>query len=99
MPSQAILLVKLVGVQIIVLAVSSNCNLNKGYIWIQIDKNSSMWLLHQTSVFETAPQTLLHNFTVEQLHKKLEFVEYLFRCLYNSTIFLPTECVELKPFD
>ena len=27
------------------------------------------------------------NSTVEQLHKKLEFVEYLFRCSYNSTLF------------
>jgi hypothetical protein len=27
------------------------------------------------------------NSTVEQLYKKLEFVEYLFRCSYNSTFF------------
>ena len=33
---------------------------------------------------------------MEQLHKKLEFVEYLFRCSHNSTIFPRTECVELK---
>ena len=28
------------------------------------------------------------NSTIEQLHKKLEFMEYLFRCSYNSTFFL-----------
>ena len=38
------------------------------------------------------------NSTVEQLHKKLEFVEYLFRCSHNSTLFPRTESVELKPF-
>ena len=38
------------------------------------------------------------NSTIEQLHKKLEFVEYLFRCSHNSTLFSRTECVELKPF-
>jgi len=38
------------------------------------------------------------NSTMEQLHKKLEFVEYLFRCSHNSTLFPRTECVELKPF-
>ena len=38
------------------------------------------------------------NSTVEQLHKKLEFVEYLFRCSHNSTIFPGAECMELKPF-
>jgi hypothetical protein len=38
------------------------------------------------------------NSTVEQLHKKLEFVKYLFRCSHNSTLFPRTECVELKPF-
>ena len=38
------------------------------------------------------------NSTVEQLYKKLEFVEYLFRCSHNSTIFPGAECVELKPF-
>ena len=38
------------------------------------------------------------NSTVEQLHKKLEFVEHLFRCSHNSTLFPRTECVELKPF-
>ena len=38
------------------------------------------------------------NSTVEQLHKKLEFVEYLFRCSHNSTFFPRAECVELKPF-
>ena len=38
------------------------------------------------------------NSTVEQLHKKLEFVEYLFRCSHNSTLFPGAECVELKPF-
>jgi hypothetical protein len=27
------------------------------------------------------------NLIVEQLHKKLKFVEHLFRCSYNSTIF------------
>ena len=27
------------------------------------------------------------NSTMEQLHKKLEFVEYLFRCSHNSTAF------------
>jgi hypothetical protein len=42
---------------------------------------------------------LLHRPIVEQFHKKLEFVEYLFRCSYNSTIFSRIECVELKPFD
>jgi len=42
---------------------------------------------------------VLQNSTVEQLHKKLEFVEYLFRCSHNSIIFPRTECVELKPFD
>ena len=36
------------------------------------------------------------NSTIEQLHKKLEFVEYLFRC--STTIFSRTECVELKLF-
>ena len=39
------------------------------------------------------------NSTMEQLHKKLEFVEYPFRCSHNSTFFTQTECVELKPFD
>ena len=38
------------------------------------------------------------NSIVEQLHKKLEFVEYLFRCSHNFTLFLGAECVELKPF-
>ena len=38
------------------------------------------------------------NSTVEQLHKKLEFVEYLFRCSHNSALFSGAECVELKPF-
>ena len=38
------------------------------------------------------------NSIMEQLHKKLEFVEYLFRCSHNSTLFPRTECVELKPF-
>ena len=38
------------------------------------------------------------NSTMEQLHKKLEFVEYLVRCSHNSTLFPRTECVELKPF-
>ena len=40
---------------------------------------------------------LLHKL-VEQLHKKLEFVEYLFSYSHNSTLFPRTECVELKPF-
>jgi hypothetical protein len=35
---------------------------------------------------------------VEQLHEKLEFVEHLFRCSHNSTLFLRTECMELKLF-
>jgi len=30
---------------------------------------------------------VLQNSTVEQLHKKLEFIEYLFRCSHNSIIF------------
>jgi len=38
------------------------------------------------------------NSIMEQLHKKLEFVEYLFRCSHNSTIFSRIECVELKLF-
>jgi hypothetical protein len=38
------------------------------------------------------------NSTVEQLHKKLEFVKYLFRCSHNFTLFPRTECVELNPF-
>ena len=38
------------------------------------------------------------NFTVEQLHKKLEFVECLFSCSYNFTFFSRTECVKLKLF-
>ena len=38
------------------------------------------------------------NSIVEQLHKKLEFVEYLFRCSHNSTLFSRAECVELKLF-
>jgi hypothetical protein len=33
---------------------------------------------------------------MEQLHKKLKFVKYLFRCPHNSTLFPQTECVELK---
>jgi len=36
------------------------------------------------------------NFTVEQLHKKLEFVEYLFSCSHNFIFFSWTECVKLK---
>ena len=39
------------------------------------------------------------NSTVEQLHKKLEFVEYLFRCSHNSTLFSEAKYVELKTFD
>jgi hypothetical protein len=35
---------------------------------------------------------------MEQLDKKLEFVEYLFMCSHNSILFPRTECVELKPF-
>jgi len=38
------------------------------------------------------------NSIMEQLYKKLEFVEYLYRCSHNSTLFPRTECVELKPF-
>jgi len=38
------------------------------------------------------------NSAVEQLHKKLELVEYLFRCSHSSTLFSRTECVELKAF-
>jgi hypothetical protein len=38
------------------------------------------------------------NSTVQQLHKKLEFVEYFFRCSHNSTLFSRTECMDLKPF-
>jgi len=38
------------------------------------------------------------NSTVEQLHKTLEFVKYLFRCSHNSTLFSRTERVELKLF-
>jgi len=37
------------------------------------------------------------NFIVEQLHKKLEFVEYL-TCSHSSFLFPRTKCVELKPF-
>ena len=38
------------------------------------------------------------NSIIEWLYKKLEFVEYLFRCSYNSTLFSQTECVQLKLF-
>jgi len=38
------------------------------------------------------------NSNMEQLHKKLQFVEYLFRCSHNSTLFPRAECVELKLF-
>jgi hypothetical protein len=48
-------------------------------------------------MFQSCLVVTLTNFTVEQLHKKLKFVEYLFRCSHNS-IFLRTEYVELKPF-
>jgi hypothetical protein len=36
------------------------------------------------------------NSNVEQLYKKLKFVEHFFRCSHNYTLFPLTECVEVK---
>jgi hypothetical protein len=38
------------------------------------------------------------NFTMEELHKNIEFAEHPFRCSHNFILFPRTEYVELKPF-
>lgn len=48
-------------------------------------------------LFDTAPWTMLHKLQWSS-SKKLEFVEQLFRCSYNSTVFSRAVCIELKLF-